>query len=152
MSWYEVDGVLAELPFMLDFSEGLQFRVIGAIKQVSTLDNLAMGAQLFTEGEDGSDNGFVVLKGAVTVERSNGFSAMVRAPVLLGEMKQFHFNLSDERAATVSAAEQLEVLRFDWGRFYTVLNDRTSDEERKVIREALESYAWMHFLEMEDEL
>jgi len=152
MSWYEVDGTLAELPFMFDFSEGLQFRVMVALKEVSTLDNLAMGSQLFEEGDKDSDKGYVVLKGAVTVERSNGFSVTVQPPVLLGEMKQFHFSLSDARAATVRAAEQLEVLRFDWGRLYTVLNDRMSDEEQKVIREALESYAWMHFLELEDEL
>jgi CRP-like cAMP-binding protein len=152
MSWYEVDGALAELPFMLDFTEGLQYRVMAALKEVSTLDTFAMGTQLFEEGDEGSDCGYVVLKGAVTVERSTGFSANVQAPVLLGEMKQFHFNLSDARAATVRAAESLEVLRFDWGRLYTVIDDRTTDEERKVIREALESYAWMHFLELEDEL
>jgi CRP-like cAMP-binding protein len=143
---------IADLSFLLDLDPALTEHVIQAFIDVGEPARLQQNASLLSEGDAGSDVGYIVLQGLVAVERSDGFRKTMPAPALLGEMKQFHFNTKEERTATVQAATDLQVLRFEWESFYEKLEACTTEEEREAFRVALRDYAWMHFLELEQEL
>lgn len=74
---------------------------------------LNAGDVLFREGE-GADSGFVVVSGAITVERAGGAARSVGRGALLGELAL----ISDvARPATATAREPSEVLKIARGLF-----------------------------------
>ena len=152
MTDHPLDGRIEGLSLMLDLDTGIQEGIIVSLKDVGRIAGVNKGGQLFSEGDRGADEGYVVLKGSLLVECDSGFSNTLFAPVLVGEMKQFAFGDEEVRIANVTAATDLEVLRFDWNAFYESLAAQLSSEQLEEFRCALRRYAWMHFLELEGEL
>jgi CRP-like cAMP-binding protein len=147
-----IEKQIGQLALMLEFNDEMRDRVAEVFCAASTQEQIPAGTQLFAEGDEVSNDGYVLLKGTVTVERSSGFRKQVHPPELLGEMKQFEFEGPAERAATATAAEDVEVLHFNWDTFYERLKGRIYGREKDVFNDALQRYAWMHFLEIEEEL
>lgn len=143
---------LARLPFFLDLSDDTVQRVLRAFNQAGQAEAVPDGTVLLQEGEKSSDTGFILLDGEVSVSASCGFSKEVHGPVLLGEMKQFDFERTEMRLATVVANAGVRVIRFSWMQFYEALSDRLSPEELKEFSQALENYAWLHYLERQEEI
>lgn len=143
---------VAGLSPMLELDDQVRPTVVTTLREASTLKDVEAGRWLFREGEAESDDGYVLLTGSVQVETSNGFSTQVFAPELLGEMKQFHIAGTSRRTADVRAVEPLEVLHFQWGRLYALLDARLSKEAMAAFSDAIRRYAWMHFLEDEGEI
>jgi len=152
MTDHPLDGRIEGLSLMLDLDVGVQQGLIAALKDVGRIAGMNKGDQLFSEGENSADEGYVVLRGSLTIESSAGFSNTLFAPILVGEMKQFAFGDEETRVANVTAAADLEVLRFDWNAFYASLATQLSETQLEEFRCALRRYAWMHFLELEGEL
>lgn len=147
-----VEEVIGQVSFALEFPASLRERVAQAFCAVGEIEERPEGTCLFREGETGLNHGYVLLRGLVFVETESGFAAHIPAPALLGEMKQFEFDARSDRMANVYIADDAQLLRFDWDRFYAALDENVSEEERELFDDALEQYAWMHFLQIEDEL
>ncbi|MBI4559109.1 MAG: cyclic nucleotide-binding domain-containing protein [Candidatus Hydrogenedentes bacterium] len=151
MTLQQIEQAVASLSLMLTLADHVKERVVAAFKEVSQLKELKPGDGLFAEGDSDSDEGYILLSGSVKVETADGFSTQVFPPELLGEMKQFHFGGSAERMADVSVIEPSEVLQFSWARLHASLSERLDANALAEFENALQSYAWMHFLEQEDE-
>jgi CRP-like cAMP-binding protein len=143
---------IQNISFMLGFSEALQHRLILSFRAVGQIEHLQKGSRLFAEGERASNHGYILLEGRLTVTRADGFETLVEAPELLGEMKQFQLEGSDERTANVHAVEDSVALRFNWDRLYAALGEHLSPAEVEQFRKAIQTHAWFHFLEIEDEI
>jgi len=144
--------IAEKLPVLLDFSDNQRYRIVNALMGCSEVARIQANACLFKEGDAESDFGFVLLDGAIRVENSNGFVKPVNPPALLGEMRQFNFEGSGIRAATVTAVEDIIVLRFSWSKLDLSLKALLNPEECEEFTKALQIHAWMHYLEREDEL
>jgi CRP-like cAMP-binding protein len=140
----EIQNLLCGLPFMLDMPESLKQRVGIILLDISDLETIDVGAELFREGDRASQDGYIVLSGSVRVEKSYAKSSTAYAPVLLGEVKQF--NPRSERTATVRANEDLDALHFDWTKFNNAVHARLDATDQDVLRKSLLNYAWLHLL------
>jgi CRP-like cAMP-binding protein len=152
MTDHPLDGRIERLSLMLDLDTEIQQGLIASLKEVGRVAGMNKGDQLFGEGESTDDDGYVVISGSLIVEGSSGFRNVMSAPSLVGEMKQFAFGGDETRVANVTAAEDLEVLHFDWNALYESLGTHVNADELEAFRCALRRYAWMHFLELEGEL
>ncbi len=152
MTDHPLDGRIENLSLMLDLDPEVQQAFIASLKDVGGVAGINKGDHLFDEGEPSADDGYIVLKGSLTITSSSGFENTLFAPALVGEMKQFNFSGDESRVANVAAAADLEVIRFDWSAFYKSLGERLNEEQLEAFRIALRRYAWMHFLELEGEL
>jgi CRP-like cAMP-binding protein len=136
---------IANLSFMLGLDGDVRAKVAAALIETSRRELVAKGSALFRAGDDASaDEGYVLLEGAAVIARPDGPAVEVRAPALLGEMKQF--NPENRRMADVTATKDLDVLRFNWAALYDNLAQRLTSEQVAAFREELRRYAWTHFL------
>lgn len=140
----ECRNLISGLPCMLELSESIKQVVIGTLMDLAAHETMSEGDSLFTEGAQAAGEGYVLLSGNVSVEKSYSSTSTCAAPELLGEIGQF--NPESNRTATVTASEELEVLRFDWNELYAVLQKKLDDEEQEHFRRALLDQAWEHLL------
>lgn len=152
MATEPIEQRLGRLALMLALPEETRRHASQAFAAVSDYEIVPEGTALFTEGDSSTEYGCVLMRGTVTVTTDEGFSSDVKAPVLLGEMKQFQFDGAERRAANVVARDELAVLRFRWDELYRAIDERLDTRERAEFQENLQRYAWMHFLELQDEL
>lgn len=143
---------VGQLSVMLELPQHLRIQVESAFLTVASHRSVAAGDILFTQDDANPDEGCVLLSGGVEVISRGGFSTIVEAPALLGEMRQFHIDQMPGRTANVRALDNLSVLRFDWASFYEALARLASKDDVQVVRAALQRQAWLHYLENVDEL
>ena len=144
MTIEEQKRLIQGLPFMSALPADAQQHVITAFIDTSELTRIEEGNELFREGDQTSNDGYVLLSGSIIVQKSYTNDAKAAAPALVGEVKQF--NPKSERTATVRALEDLETLRFNWDAFYGALENCLHPQEIKMLRKALLDYAWQHIL------
>lgn len=147
-----INQVIGNLSLMLELPLEVRDRVTIVIRDASESVQLQKGAQLFALGETVTDYGYIVVQGRVQIDGPHGFEKTLQAPVILGEMKQFQFEGQSKRMATVRALEPIEVLRFRWKDLYAALSAALDPEGLERFNEALEHHAWMHYLDLQDEL
>lgn len=140
-----IRDTITQLRFFGEIPREARDRVADAFIQVGKRRRLPEGTRLFTQGEEGTDEGYILLEGDVLVTKSTGMGLECPAPELLGEMKQF--NPNKLRTATVEAMNDIEVLAFSWPAFEKAVQAKLNDAERKALRAALQNYAWQHFTE-----
>lgn len=148
----QLEDQVKRLSVLLELADPLRERVAATLLRISTFSNMEPGDVLYTEGDARAGDGFVLLQGEVTVRKSDGFEARVQAPALLGEMQQFHLEDEEKRFASVIAGQNVAVLHFDWQGFYTALEADISPDDQAHVRDALRNQAWMHYLEIDDEI
>jgi hypothetical protein len=148
----QITRQLENLAFMFDLSDSLKAIVVATLAEVSRLEQVSPDTVLLAPDDSQPDTGFVLLGGSVEIQGADGFGTTLEPPVILGEMKQFHFEHSSKRMATVRAVCEVNVLRFQWPELYTALEARISAAEMTEFRTALHDHAWMHYLELQDEL
>ena len=136
--------LIANLSVMNAFPDQLRQRIAAVFEEVSESESLERDAYLIHMGDRSCDDGFILLKGSVAIRRRVSPPFKAEGPVLLGEMKQSNPNA--ERTADVTALEDIEVLRFDWDRFYALLKERLAPSEFAIFSRALQDYSWRHFL------
>jgi len=140
------------LSVLLELPDRLRDRVAATLLRVSAFLNLDPDTPLYEEGDQSTDDGYVLLSGEATVRKSDGFTATVPAPAILGEMQQFHLEGDSCRIATVIAGRDVSVLHFDWQNLYNTLAAELTHDELNLVRDVLRSQAWMHYLEIDDEI
>ncbi|HOE65938.1 MAG TPA: cyclic nucleotide-binding domain-containing protein [Candidatus Hydrogenedentes bacterium] len=115
-------------------------RVATLLHRVSTPIAVPDGEILLLQGNVGGDMGFVLLRGAVEIDREGTSPIAVSAPALLGEMLQF--NPSAQRTATVRVAGDAECLRFPWQDFYAQARRDLSEAEQDMLMDSMERCIW----------
>ncbi len=141
----ELDNLsnLAELSFLDGMPDEMKAKIVEAFGAVGEPIDLGSGEDLMHEGHLGFEAGYVLLKGAVQIEKEGNVLADVPAPALLGEMSQF--KSGDTRTATVTAKGELSALAFDWGELYERLKQTLSDEQYALFMKAIEQLVWERF-------
>lgn len=134
---------MSKLELLDALSGDLRHQVVNTLLEISEYERFAKNAILFTEGDQGSDVGYILLKGDILVRKTHAPEVLCQAPELLGEMKQF--NPNRQRTATVEAVTELLVMRFSWHDFNDAIEQILSDTDQEAVIQALESCAWQHF-------
>lgn len=118
----------------------LRGRVAEVLHGVSEHWELDAGEVLMHEGYLGFDSGYVLVQGAMLVERRDAAPITVEAPAVLGEMSQF--KSSDTRTATVRARDTATVLQFHWEDFYDRARGALPAEGYALLMDAIEHLVW----------
>ena len=134
---------ILSIPLFAALPDPLDKHAVNILSRVCEIKHLRAGTTLFTQGEDVSDVGYVLLSGEVEVRKTNEPKLRVPAPELIGEMKQF--SPIGQRTATVEACSQLEVLEFKWTDFHNDAGKRLDKNQLETLNKALQDYAWQHF-------
>lgn len=136
------DKLLA-LPLLSGFPEESKGRICDVIEGVSEETSASTGDDLLREGHLAFASGYILLDGAVHVERE-GFDAVeLDAPKLLGEMSQFIHD--DSRIATVKIARDARFLKFSWDDLYKSAEKELSKEENAALLHAIEKVVWERY-------
>jgi CRP-like cAMP-binding protein len=138
-----IRGQLKDLRVLEDLPAALRSRVMMIFLTVSEDHIIRHGATLFTEDEQSDEAGYVLLEGSVSVRKQDGESVTCSGPELLGEMQML--NPRHTRTATVVAATDVKVLKFNWRSFFQVAEDIFDADELAALREGLADLAWKHF-------
>jgi hypothetical protein len=130
---------IARLPLLASAPETLRQRIADIMGVVGEQAAVAQGEALLHEGHLGENLGYVLVEGAVTVEKAGTPPVRLNAPALFGEIQQF--NPRAQRTATVRAVTPVVVIRFSWDSLYTRAKETLSEDEQHLLMDALERSA-----------
>ena len=122
----------------------LRSKIADILLDIGVPQRVAVRTTLFRAGDLTNDVGVLVVSGELDVEKEGQPPITAYAPDLIGEMAQL--NPTRQRTATVTAATELEVLRFNWPAFTSSARSRLTDEEINAFTAALQEHAWAHFM------
>ena len=134
--------MISNLIIMDAFPDPLKRRIAPVFEEVSESECLEKDTYLMRIGDRSPNDGFILVKGSIRVMKRVIPPFKAEAPALLGEMRQTKLN--GERSADVCALEDIEVLHFDWERFYALLKERIALSEFAIFSRALQDYSWLH--------
>lgn len=138
-----IQAALERLPLLEAMPEHVRADVMQVMTAVSEVVDVNPGKALIQEGALGGTTGYVLLTGAVEVERTGSPPVPVAAPAILGEMQQF--NPQALRTATVTGAEAGAALRFRWPQFYAHARMALGEEAQGQLLAQLERLVWDRF-------
>jgi len=92
------------------------------------------GQALFVEGDERDTSGCILIEGDVTITREGADPVTCSAPELFGEMHQLEETA--QRTATVWAATDALVLRFDWHEFVSSIGLLLTQSEQLQLKDA----------------
>lgn len=141
----EMRNRLAQLSLVKSVPAVMRPRTVMIFLGIGQEGKANKGFTLFTQNDEHDDTAYVLLEGAVTVEKDDAPSVEVRAPHLLGETVQF--SPLKVRTATVTSSSQVRLLRFTWTGFFQTAEDLFTHEEIDHLKQALEEVAWGHVVE-----
>lgn len=136
--------VIAGLPLFKAFPDTLKQRIAAVFVEVSEHKHMAGESELLRAQGQSSNDGYILLQGSVSIARRVSAPSEAGAPALLGGMKEF--DPHNERTADVTAVGDVEILRFDWDRFYARLKEQLAPSEFAIFGRALQNYSWLNFL------
>ncbi len=135
---------IAALPLFKSFPGPLKERIAAVFVEVSEQESMAGGSKLLSAKGQLPGEGYILVKGAVTVGRRLSAPSEAKPPALLGGMSEF--DPHNERTADVTAVGDIELLRFHWDRFNDLLKERLAPSEFAIFSRALQNYSWLNFL------
>lgn len=140
----EVRESILKLRFLSGLESELCEKLADILQRISAPRHLPIGAVFIREGEHTDNKGYILLTGAALIRKEGFADIRCKAPELLGEIMQF--NPAQTRTATVAGAAESIVLRFVWDDFWREAETDLTEGERGIVRDALETQAWEHFL------
>ncbi len=143
MATNEFREKLLALPLLSGFPEETKARICTVIEGVSEETVAAAGEDLLHEGHLALASGYILLEGAVHVEREGFETVELEAPRLLGEMSQFIHD--DSRVATVKIARDARFLKFSWDDLYKSADGKLSKKEKAAFVHAIEKIVWERY-------
>src|SRR3972149_4304507 len=144
METAQVRENIRKLRFMPDLPVDLREKLIDILLRISAPRSLPTATVFIREGEHIDERGYILLEGAVLVEKTEHPDMTCEAPELIGEMQQF--NPSHTRTASVTTSMPSTVLRFQWDEFWNAVRQELTPQEVDTVRETLEIHAWEHFI------
>ena len=120
---------LLDLPLLRALPAELRLRICILLQWVARPLQLGADALLFETDALCDDTGYLILQGEIAVSRFGEAPRVIAAPDLIGIHPQFDPDL--RWRATARALTRVEVLRFAWRVFLSLLDKRMSAEERK---------------------
>ena len=140
----QVRDNVRKLRFMPDLPADLREKIADILLRISEPRSLPAAAVFIHEDEHVDNKGYILVEGAVAIQRSEHPDMACDAPELIGEMQQF--NPAQTRTATVAASMPSTVLRFQWDEFWSAAKQELTSEEVETVRKTLEMHAWEHFI------
>lgn len=134
---------LMAIPFMTQFDSALRAKVAKMLMGLGKVQKVPRHTRLFTEGDDATDAGVLILDGTFTVDKPNAPQVVAEGPDLLGEMVQF--NPQKKRTANVTTDSELHLIRFSWAKFKEHASKMLNADEAAKVTAALQDHAWRHF-------
>ena len=129
--------LIARLP------KALREKTADLLVDISVPRSVPKGGTWLHEGEHSENKGYILVKGAVAIQKASAPDLRCEAPELLGEAMQF--STTGLRTATVATIEDCIVLRFMWEEFWAAVEDEFSFAEQTTLKEAIKDLAWEHF-------
>jgi len=117
--------------------------VVELLVELSEAAALAEGEVLLRQGDLAGDSGYVLVAGAVAIEKEGADPLKLPAPALLGEMHQF--NPQARRTATVRATSPSQARKFSWLDLYARANDALPEDEQTMLLDGIERVVWERF-------
>ena len=142
MDSVELRTAILDVAFMRHFSEDLRGKVAVLFQEVAALRRVPKNAAWIRQNEPAENKGYLLVEGAVAIQKPDAPEISCEAPELLGEMMQF--NPTHLRTATVVAMRDCVVLQFLWDDFWARTRQRLSEPEQEKVRQVLEEVAWEH--------
>jgi CRP-like cAMP-binding protein len=127
---------LTELPLLKSMPRNTLERVANLLWDISEKVVLVDGDLLLHEGDLAGETGYVLLDGAVQIEKQNTAPVVDQAPTLLGEMHQF--NPHAQRMATVRAKGRASALKFSWRKLYHQAKAVLTEGEQTALMDGME--------------
>lgn len=140
----ETRKTIGNIKFMQELPEQLREKAIDLFEQASEQRSVPKDAVFIHAQEQTQNKGFLLLKGSVSIQKPDAPEVTCTAPELLGEMMQL--TPAKVRTATVSAAEDCVVMRFDWADLWAKAGVLLTPEEQAQLDEAIKSLAWDHLV------
>ncbi|MBX7255825.1 MAG: cyclic nucleotide-binding domain-containing protein [Candidatus Hydrogenedentes bacterium] len=134
MNLQRVRSCIRETPVFKGLTPRMIDRVGMTLLWTGEIIRFSPGQPLFVEGDERDTSGCILLDGDVTITREGGDPVTCTAPELFGEMHQLEETA--QRTATVWAATDAVVLRFDWHEFITAMGLLLTQSEQIQLKEA----------------
>jgi len=141
----QVHEKIRAIPVMDGLPESAKAAFVSAVTAAGKQEAVPNGTVLFVQGSKGAAMGCIILSGEVRISKPNSPELMAYAPELLGETKKV--NPDAQRNATVEAASDLEVIKFNWTGFESHITQTAIAADVVAIEKALQDYAWRHITE-----
>lgn len=138
------DDTIIKLSLFAGLPERIRLRASLVLQSVVERRTLSDGQVLFEQDDFCSATGYIVLRGAVRVVKTNFPPRIVSAPGILGVMLRFDPNLQWSAGAT--AQGEVELFRFNWQDYLAILKRRLSEPEMAQFAAAIDSNAPSHFI------
>ncbi len=136
--------ILTTAPFFSGLEPALRTRVAELLMPLLENASQREGAVIFKAGDPGSNEGYILFEGEVSIAKPGHEDFPSYAPQLLGEMALF--NPDRKRTATVSVGPDAALATFDWGAFHHSLEMNLSPDDFNAVKAGLSNYAWEHFM------
>ena len=119
----------------------MQKRFVELVLSVAERGEMSAGDVLFKQGDTNTDQGCLILEGAVKVTRADGEVRYLEGPDILGEVQLF--TPQAERTATIEVVFGGTMLTFRWHDLGVKAQAEFSEEELSQLREIIRHSATM---------
>ncbi|MCC6795738.1 MAG: hypothetical protein IT366_11530 [Candidatus Hydrogenedentes bacterium] len=140
MDMDEVNTRIKCLRFMRDMGDELREKLADLFQSVSTPRAVPAGGVFIRENEHINDKGYILLDGALLIQKYGSPNVQCEAPQLIGEVMQF--NPAGVRTATCAGAVPSLILRFTWDQFWSRATIVLTETELSNVKDALTAHAF----------
>lgn len=130
--------------------EPMRDRFVKLIISVSDQAELSPGDVLYTIGETDTDQGCLILAGALKITRSDGTVRYLESPDVIGELQLF--SPQTRRTANVEVVFGGAALLFEWRELGAAAKEAFNPEELAELRKAIKHSAAMREKNLLDSL
>jgi CRP-like cAMP-binding protein len=134
---------LLELPLFHGLSEVLRFKACVIFPWITDRVNYKDGETLFDEKDRCQSTGYLLMKGAIRLNKRPAMEKTYNAPNIIGIMPKQDPALV--WSATAIAQGDTEVLTFSWKNYATKLQERLTQDEQRLLIDAMKQNAAEHF-------
>ncbi|MFP6581487.1 MAG: cyclic nucleotide-binding domain-containing protein [Candidatus Hydrogenedentota bacterium] len=145
MQFTSLHAAWEAIPLSLSLSERINTAWLDTLREVGTRVQVRSGDNVISLNDTNTGTGYVLYSGEISVQKKDAPEIVKPAPELLGEMGQL--NPAGTRTASVVAATDVALISFNWTKLNAALAIRLSEAELETLKDAIQQYAWSHFVE-----
>lgn len=145
MQFTSLQAAWQAIPLAMSLSEKINTAWLDSLREVGTQVQVRSGDNVISLNDTNTGTGYVLYSGEISVQKKDAPEIVKPAPELLGEMGQL--NPTGTRTASVVAATDVALISFAWTKLNAALAKRLSETEMETLKDAMQQYAWSHFVE-----